>query len=221
MSQPGLNPPLSAGELRRRILRRFEGTQPRHELTDWRLLGIDAERSRRLQQHFPENPVAAAVLVALVDRPDGLTVLLTQRASQLAKHAAQISFPGGRLEESDADMASAAVREAQEEIGLDPASVRVFGYLPDHLVISGFRVTPVLSLVTPPIELVPNPAEVAEVFEVPLSHVFDRKGHKTRLRRVGDEDLLLYDIPWQGQSIWGATAGMLLTLVRMVEEQPA
>jgi 8-oxo-dGTP pyrophosphatase MutT (NUDIX family) len=210
---------LSPSELRTRILQRFEGSQPRHELADWRLLGVDAERSRRLQRHIPADPVPAAVLVALVDRPEGLTVLLTQRASQLAKHAAQISFPGGRLEESDPDVASAAVREAQEEIGLDPSRVRVFGYLPDHLVISGFRVTPVLSLVTPPFDLVPNPAEVAEVFEVPVSHVFDRNNHKARLRRVGDEDLLLFDIPWQGQSIWGATAGMLLTFVRMVQDE--
>ena len=210
---------LSPAELRAQILRRFEGSQPRHELADWRMLGVDPERSRRLQRHFPPDPIPAAVLVALVDRPEGLSVLLTQRASQLANHAAQISFPGGRLEDSDADVAGAAVREAQEEIGLDPARVRVFGYLPDHLVFSGFRVTPVLSLVTPPIALVPNPAEVAEVFEVPVSHVFDASNHKARLRRVGDEDLLLYDIPWQGHSIWGATAGMLLTFVRMVQEE--
>jgi len=215
-----LSQTLSAGELRNRILRRFEGSQPRHELADWRLLGIDAERNRRLQQHFPVDPVIAAVLVALVDRPEGLGVLLTERASQLAKHAAQISFPGGRLEESDADIASAALREAQEEIGLDPARVRVFGYLPDHLVISGFRVTPVLSLVTPPFTLVPNPAEVAAVFEVPLSHLFDRNNHKARMRRVGDEDMLLFDFPWEGHSIWGATAGMLMTFIRMVEEGP-
>jgi 8-oxo-dGTP pyrophosphatase MutT (NUDIX family) len=208
----------SSEALRSRILERFEGSQPRHELADWRLLGVDAERSRRLQRHFPVDPVAAAVLVALVDRPEGLSVLLTQRASQLTKHAAQISFPGGRLEATDADVASAALREAHEEVGLDPARVRVFGYLPDHLVISGFRVTPVLSLVTPPFEVVPNPAEVADVFEVPLSHVFDAANHKARLRRVGDEDLLLYDIPWQGRNIWGATAGMLLTLVSMVQE---
>jgi 8-oxo-dGTP pyrophosphatase MutT (NUDIX family) len=210
---------LSPADLRARILRRFEGSRPRQELADWRLLGIDSERARRMQRHFPVNPVPAAVLVALVDRPEGLTVLLTQRASQLARHAAQISFPGGRLEESDPDIASAAVREAQEEIGLDPANVRVFGYLPDHMVISGFRVTPVLSLVTPPFVLVANPAEVAAVFEVPVSHVFDRSNHKARLRRVGEEDMLLFDIPFEGHSIWGATAGMLLTFVRMVEEE--
>jgi 8-oxo-dGTP pyrophosphatase MutT (NUDIX family) len=205
-------------DLRGRILRRFEGSQPRHEVTDWRVLGADAELSRKLQRHVPPNPVAAAVLVPLVDRPEGLTVLLTERASQLANHAAQISFPGGRLEETDPDVASAALREAQEEIGLDPAHVRVFGYLPDHLVISGFRVTPVLSLVSPLLSLELNPAEVAAVFEVPVSHIFDARNRKARLHRVGDEDMLLYDIPWQGQNIWGATAGMLLTLVRMVEE---
>ncbi|HEU4779794.1 MAG TPA: CoA pyrophosphatase [Steroidobacteraceae bacterium] len=212
---------MSPSELRSRILRRFEGTEPRHELADWRLLGVDEERRLRLQKHFPADPVPAAVLVALVDRPEGLTVLLTQRASQLRKHAAQISFPGGRLEESDADFASAALREAHEEIGLDPARVRVFGYLPDHLVISGFRVTPVLSLVTPPFSLVLNAAEVDEVFEVPVSHLFDSSNHQSRLRRVGNEDMLLYDIPWQGQNIWGATAGMLLTFARMVGEDPS
>jgi 8-oxo-dGTP pyrophosphatase MutT (NUDIX family) len=117
-------------------------------------------------------------------------------------------------------VASAALREAREEIGLDPAHVRVFGYLPDHLVISGFRVTPVLALVTPPFALDLNPAEVAGVFEVPAAHVFDQRNHKARLRRVGDEDMLLYDIPWEGQNIWGATAGMLLTLMRMVDQEP-
>jgi len=206
--------------IRERILRRFAGTQPRHELTDWRVLGIDAERSARLVRHFPKDPVPAAVLVPLVDRPTGMTVLLTQRASQLARHAAQIAFPGGRVDDTDADVASAALREAQEEIGLEPARVQVFGYLPDHVVISGFRVTPVLGLVTPPFSLELNPHEVAGVFEVPLDHVLDSANHKARLRKVGDEEMLLYDIPWQGQNIWGATAGMLLTLVRMVQETP-
>ncbi len=211
----------STPDLRSRILQRFEGTMPRHELADWRLLGIDSERNRRLQKHFPAEPVPAAVLVPLVDHAAGLTVLLTQRATHLAKHSGQISFPGGRLEPTDPDVASAALREAQEEIGLDPARVRVFGYLPDHIVISGFRVTPVLALVTPPVTLDLNPAEVAGVFEVPVAHVFDPRNHEARLRRVGDEDVMLYDIPWEGQSIWGATAGMLLTLMRMVEEEHA
>jgi len=213
-----LTPDSVDAELRERILRRFAGTQPQHELADWRVLGIDAERSRRLVEHFPRNPVPAAVLVPLVDRPEGLSVLLTQRASQLARHAAQIAFPGGRLEPDDPDIASAALREAQEEIGLDPGRVRVFGYLPDHVVISGFRVTPVLGIVAPPFSLELNPAEVAGVFEVPVNHVLDSANHQARMRRVGNEELLLYDIPWQGQNIWGATAGMLLTFVHMLNE---
>ena len=206
--------------IRERILRRFAGTQPQHELTDWRVLGVDAERSQRLARQFPKDPVPAAVLVPLVDRPAGMTVLLTQRASQLARHAAQIAFPGGRVDDCDADEASAALREAREEIGLEPARVQVFGYLPDHAVISGFRVTPVLGLVTPPFSLELNPHEVAGVFEVPLDHVLDSANHKARLRKVGDEEMLLYDIPWEGQHIWGATAGMLLTFVRMLREEP-
>jgi 8-oxo-dGTP pyrophosphatase MutT (NUDIX family) len=184
------------------------------------VLGVDAERSRQLARHFPKDPAPAAVLFPLVDRPDGLTVLLTQRASQMARHAAQIAFPGGRVDDTDADMAGAALREAREEIGLDAARVRVFGYLPDHVVISGFRVTPVLGLVSPPFSLELNPHEVAGVFEVPLGHVLDSANLKARLRKVGDEEMLLYDIPWEGQNIWGATAGMLLTFVRMLRERP-
>jgi 8-oxo-dGTP pyrophosphatase MutT (NUDIX family) len=207
-------------DLKQRILRRFAGSQPQHELADWRLLGVDTELSRRLQKHFPADPVPAAVLVPLVDHERGLTILLTHRATHLAKHSGQISFPGGRIEPGDADVASAALREAQEEIGLDPAQVRVFGYLPDHILISGFRVTPVLALVTPPFSLDLNPAEVAGVFEVPAAHVFDQRNHRASLRRVGDEDLLLHEIPWEGQNIWGATAGMLLTLMRMSEQEP-
>jgi 8-oxo-dGTP pyrophosphatase MutT (NUDIX family) len=210
---------LSEADLRTKILHRFAGSMPSHELADWRFLGVSPERLQALQKHFPPDPIPAAVLVPFIDRADGLTVLLTQRSDHLARHAAQISFPGGRLEDSDADVASAALREAREEIGLDPASVEVFGYLPDHLVISGFRVTPVLALVSPPVELRLNPDEVSAAFEVPAAHVFDRRNHKARLRRVGDQDMLLYDIPWQDRHIWGATAGMLLTLVRMVQEE--
>jgi 8-oxo-dGTP pyrophosphatase MutT (NUDIX family) len=210
--------PAESPPLRTKILQRFAGSEPRHEIVDWQMLGVDAARSQRLARHFPPDPVPAAVLMPLIDRPEGLTVLLTQRASQLARHAAQISFPGGRLESDDASIASAALRETQEEIGLDPGRVQVFGYLPDHLVISGFRVTPVLGLVTPPFTLEINHAEVAGVFEVPLVHVLDSANHKARLRRIGDEEMLLYDIPWEGQNIWGATAGMLLTFVRMLNE---
>jgi 8-oxo-dGTP pyrophosphatase MutT (NUDIX family) len=212
----------SAGmDLRARILRRFAASTPRHEIADWRVLGIDAEGSQRLQRHLRGDPVPAAVLVPLIDRPEGLSILLTERASHLANHAAQISFPGGRLEPGDRDVASAALREAQEEVGLDPSLANVIGYLPDHLVISGFRVTPVLALIDAGYSLELNPGEVAAAFEVPANHVFDRANHRGRMRKVGDEEILLYDIQWGERNIWGATAGMLLTFVRMVNEELA
>ena len=181
------------------------------------MLGVDLERSRRLQRHFPADPVPAAVLVALVDRPEGLSVLLTQRASQLTNHAAQISFPGGRLTRIPMPTAGAALREAQEEIGLDPARVRVFGYLPDHLVF-WLSCDAGAVAVTPPIALVPNPAESPRCLRC-RGHVFEAITRRA-CGAWATKDMLLYDIPWQGQNIWGATAGMLLTLVRMVQEQP-
>jgi 8-oxo-dGTP pyrophosphatase MutT (NUDIX family) len=159
----------------------------------------------------------AAVLVPVVARAEPM-VLLTQRTPELKSHSGQVAFPGGRIDPTDASPLAAALREANEEIGLDPGSARIIGYLPDHLVISGFRVTPVLALVTPPLDLVLNPDEVAEVFEVPVDYLFDVANHKARLRRVGDEEMLLYDITWNEKNIWGATAGMLLTFARMLRE---
>ena len=107
--------------------------------------GFSAADSQKYRQYFPANPLPAAVLVPLVERPK-LTVLLTQRATQLRNHAGQISFPGGRIEPSDSDPKAAALREAHEEIGLDASFVSVVGYLPDHIVMTGFRVTPVVGL---------------------------------------------------------------------------
>jgi 8-oxo-dGTP pyrophosphatase MutT (NUDIX family) len=201
---------------RSRLLERFESSEPAHEIAEWRLAGLDPKQSQRFRMHFPPNPVPAAVLVPLVERAEGLTVLLTERASGLKNHAAQVSFPGGRVDPGDAGPRGAALREAQEEIGLPPELVSVFGYMPDHLVISGFRVTPVLAFVQPNFELVLNPREVSGVFEVPLAHVFDPANHRSRMRRFENgEEVELYDIPYGPYNIWGATAGMLLTLYRL------
>jgi 8-oxo-dGTP pyrophosphatase MutT (NUDIX family) len=198
------------------LLQRFAATQPAHEISEWRLAGLSSAHSQRYRAHFPADPVPAAVLVPIVERADGLTVLLTERASGLKNHAAQISFPGGRIDPEDAGPRGAALREAQEEIGLEPNLVSVFGYLPDHLVVSGYRVTPVLAFVRPTFQLALNPQEVSGVFEVPLAHVFDPANHRSRVRRFenGDE-VELYDIPYGGYNIWGATAGMLLTMYRL------
>jgi 8-oxo-dGTP pyrophosphatase MutT (NUDIX family) len=169
-----------------------------------------------LRQVFTAKPVPAAVLVPIVDHPAGLTVLLTQRASHLKNHAGQISFPGGRVEAGDADAAEAALREAQEEIGLGRERVEVVGYLPDHIIISGYVATPVVGLVRPGFELSLDRTEVDEAFEVPLNFLLDPRNHVPRTRRYANVEYQLTEMPWGERNIWGATAGMLLTLYRVL-----
>jgi len=205
---------------RERIAAKLAGSQPRHEIADWLIPGLTSEDSERYRALFPTTPIPAAVLVPLVERADGLHVLLTQRATQLRAHAGQISFPGGRMESTDAGPEAAALREAHEEIGLDAGFVTVVGYLPDHILLSGFRVTPVVSFVRLGFELLLDAVEVQDTFEVPLSFVFDPSNHRPRRRRfgLGEVELELCDIPYGDRNIWGATAGMLLTLYRLLQE---
>lgn len=158
----------------------------------------------------------AAVLVPLVERPEGLTVLLTQRATHLKNHAGQISFPGGRTEPQDASPLATALRETEEEIGLARELVTVAGYLPDHLIVSGYRVTPVVGFVRADFALALDETEVQSTFEVPLAHVFDPANHVRRKRAFGELEVELIDIPFGSRNIWGATAGMLLTFYRMM-----
>lgn len=208
---------------RERIATRLANTRPRHAMEDWLTPGLSLKESRSLQAFLPAAPIPAAVLVPLVERDAQLTVLLTQRASQLKNHAGQISFPGGRIEPDDAGPSAAALREAHEEIGLEARFVAVVGYLADHILLSGFRVTPVVAFVRPGFELLLDSQEVSDTFEVPLNYVFEPTNQRAQRRRFGSAgDVRVWDIQYQGHNIWGATAGMLLNLYRLcVTEDPA
>lgn len=154
----------------------------------------------------------AAVLVPLVEREGALTIILTLRTAHLAAHAGQVSFPGGHCEPEDADAEATALRETEEEIGLSRRHVQVIGRLDTYITRTGFRVTPVVALVRPPFELAPDPVEVEEVFEVPLSVILDPALPQREMRSVYGTRRHFYVFPYRHHSIWGATAGMLVNL---------
>lgn len=185
------------------------------------LAGASPDVVAQVRSTLPQRRTPAAVLVPLVEHRDRFTVLLTQRATTLRDHAGQISFPGGRIEAEDADPWHAALREAEEEIGLKSDLVEFAGYLPDHVVVSGFRVTPAVGFVRPHYELRIAAAEVHDVFEVPLDFILDAANHKSRSRKVGELSIEVHDIPYGNRNIWGATAGMLLTLRRLLQQRTA
>ena len=156
----------------------------------------------------------AAVLVPLVNRPEGLTLLLTQRSDGLPDHAGQISFPGGRVEPDDLTLAHAALREAAEEVGLAPDRVDILGELATYETVTGYRVTPVVGWVEPPFAITADPIEVAEAFEVPLAFLLDPANQQRHFRMLGEIRRDFWAIPWRDRYIWGATAAMLLILDR-------
>jgi 8-oxo-dGTP pyrophosphatase MutT (NUDIX family) len=159
---------------------------------------------------------AAAVLVPIVLRPEGLTLLFTQRTPHLKAHSGQVSFPGGRAEPQDPSVEVTALREAEEEIGLRADRVEILGRLPDYFTRSGFRVTPVLGLLKPPLELAPDAREVEEIFEVPLAFLLDARNHRRETREFKGETVGYYVMQYENRTIWGATAGMLVNLYRML-----
>jgi 8-oxo-dGTP pyrophosphatase MutT (NUDIX family) len=165
------------------------------------------------------TPVPAAVLVPVVNQPAGPTLLFTERTAHLADHAGQISFPGGRVHEEDADRIATALREAWEETGLPAERVQIIGRLPEYDIPTGFRVTPVVGWIDPPIELSPDPLEVADVFEVPLRFFLDPANHQRHAREVRGMLRHYYAMPYGERFIWGATAGMLHILYRILTDR--
>jgi 8-oxo-dGTP pyrophosphatase MutT (NUDIX family) len=163
----------------------------------------------------PGPVVPAAVLVPIVTHPEALAVLLTLRSPRLSSHAGQVSFPGGRMEAGETPEA-AAVREAAEEVGLDPRLPELIGRLPEHLTGTGFRVIPVVALVPSPLNLTPDPAEVAETFELPLSTVLDPAAPERRSGEFRGRRREFWVWPHERHYIWGATAAILVNLARVL-----
>ncbi len=200
-------------EMRERIRRCLH---PSHHMEVWHgdhaVAGIAREE---------RNLMPAAVLVPLVERPDGYTVLLTQRTAHLEHHAGQISFPGGRSEAGDASPVETALREAEEEIGLNRAHVvEIAGFLDLYETVTGFLVTPAVGFVTPPFELRLDAFEVAEAFEVPLDFILEARNHQLRTMLYHGQERQYYAIPYQQRHIWGATAAMLVGLARRITGNP-
>jgi 8-oxo-dGTP pyrophosphatase MutT (NUDIX family) len=158
----------------------------------------------------------AAVLVPLIDRPEGMSVLLTLRTPHLSAHAGQIAFPGGRIEPADADAVAAALRETEEEIGLTRDHVAVIGRLDTYVTGTGFEITPVVGIVDVPFPLVPDPIEVAEAFEVPLDFILDPHNRRQMTRMQGERLRTFFAFPFEHRTIWGATAGMLVNLAEVL-----
>lgn len=197
--------------MRDRIRKCLSAPRARENLTgDFAVAGV-AREQREL--------TPAAVLVPLVDRPDGMTVLLTQRTEHLDNHAGQISFPGGRVERDDADPVDTALRETEEEIGLQRRHVvEIAGCLDSYQTVTGFLITPVVGFVETGFELRLDAFEVAEAFEVPLSFVLDPRNQERRSVDFRGQQRRFFVIPYENRYIWGATAAMLVCLSRKLRE---
>jgi 8-oxo-dGTP pyrophosphatase MutT (NUDIX family) len=193
------------GKLRQRLAQLMSNATPAINGGDWPGAGGD-------------QPRPAAVLVPLVlYEHHSPTVLLTRRTDHLHDHPGQISFPGGGTEAGDASAEETAMREAEEEIGLDPERIELIGRLPDYMIGTGFRVTPVVGLLRSPIKLRIDSFEVAEAFEVPLAHFLNPANHQRYSARMKDGKVRdFHAMPYGDYFIWGATAGMLMTLYRLL-----
>lgn len=177
----------------------------------------DLNREAKLQEQAGMPVRDAAVLVPVVNHPGEPTILLTKRTDHLTKHAGQVSFPGGKVDEADEDAVAAALREAHEEVGLGAEHVEVCGFLDTYRTGTGFEIVPVVGLVTPGFELTLQESEVQAAFEVPLSFLLDRSNHQLESAMWKGIERHYYAMPYGDYFIWGATAAMLVNLCDVME----
>jgi 8-oxo-dGTP pyrophosphatase MutT (NUDIX family) len=193
-------------------LRHGLAATPNHDPALWQVAGQPLSAFASVRAAMPATPRAAAVLVPIVDHAHGPSLLMTTRAGHLRQHAGQISFPGGGIEATDDDVLGAALRETEEEIGIDSSFVEPLGFLPDQVVLTGFRITPVVGLVRPGFTLRVDGKEVAEVFEIPLEYLCYAENFQPTRRILSGVEVTLNDLHFEGRVVWGATAGMLQML---------
>lgn len=200
------------------ISQRFAGTRPAPPGI-YRVPGLPGDLPAALERLRPRRLVPAAVLLPIIERPGGFTVLFTVRASGLRHHPGQVSFPGGRLDPSDPGPLEAALRESAEEVGLAASLVEVAGYLPNYLTITGYSVTPVVGFVQPEFQPAPDAKEVSEAFEVPLEILLQPDNMQLRYKRFMGVRLPYFEMPWGPHRIWGATAAMLVNFRDILLEE--
>ena len=165
-----------------------------------------------------QDLTSAAVLIGLVDHPGGLQVLFTQRTDHLHHHPGQISFPGGHLDPGDKTPEDTALRETEEEVGLNHRHVKIIGHLNEYVTRTGFSITPVVGLVTPPFDVTPDPHEVDEIFEVPLDFLLDPANHQRHRKEFKGITREFHVMHYGDYYIWGATAGMLFNLYEVLQK---
>ncbi len=201
--------------MRERILAALKNTAPASDPVEAALAGDLPKRARKLIRQ--ESLVPAAVLIPLVGASD-TEVILTRRSDHLKHHAGQISFPGGRLEKQDAGPLAAALRESEEEIGLDPAYVEIAGFLTPYITITGFVVTPVVGFLRHGYTVKPDQVEVDDVFKVPIAHLLNPENWVRRNREFMGMPVTYHEIHWQDRNIWGATAAMLIGFSKLLSK---
>lgn len=202
-----------AREACERVITRLAGSAPDHRPENWRLGASLAGRATpEVIALLPAAPLPAAVLVGLTTEQGEPGILLTVRAAHLRQHAGQIAFPGGRIDPVDRGPAEAALREAHEEVGLAPGAADIVGFLPDQLVLTGFRITPVVARVAEEFSPRYDPAEVQGSFVLPWRTLLDETNLRDTVRTIAGTEVQVRDILFGAHRIWGATAGILLAL---------